>query len=200
MAGKTMLRYSPIALALMGGMLGTDNASAIPSNGCYASVGPCAVDDTYNVSANATLTVAALGLLDNDNGNVLTVTTFSGATSHGMANVAANGSFTYVPTTGFSGVDSFTYEVTDDYGNNVSAQVNITVLPVATTDSYNVGCQIGFQNSGWATPDNTAPTCSFSGSSVLANDIGSSLTLASNYASSQRGGDVTLNTQSGTFT
>jgi VCBS repeat-containing protein len=93
---------------------------------------PIAAGDKYSANQDTTLTVAAPGLLANDadvEGSPLTATIVTGA-AHGTATVAASGSFTYTPATGFVGADSFTYRVRDGvlYSNPVT--VSLTVLPV----------------------------------------------------------------------
>ena len=54
-----------------------------------------------------------------------------------------DGSFNYAPNSGFTGVDSFTYEGTDQIGNSVAATVSITVhaatsVPTAYGGTYGV--------------------------------------------------------------
>ncbi|HNP52331.1 MAG TPA: PKD domain-containing protein, partial [Nitrosomonas nitrosa] len=70
---------------------------------------PVAVDDNYAVHANETLIVSAAGgLLANDtdaDGDALSVVSFA-APSNGTLNVAADGSFTYNPNTGFVGSET----------------------------------------------------------------------------------------------
>ena len=91
---------------------------------------PTAVDDTYGVDVDGTLSVnVEAGVLANDadvDGDTLTVALASDVTN-GTLSLAADGSFTYTPTVGFHGTDSFSYTVSD--GDLVSgpADVNITV-------------------------------------------------------------------------
>src|SRR5262249_45200522 len=73
------------------------------------------VDDAYSVNQNATLTVAAPGVLGNDTevyGTSLTAALVNGP-STGSLNLNANGGFTYTPPTNFSGIVSFTYQAND---------------------------------------------------------------------------------------
>jgi len=102
------------------------------------SSAPVANADAYRTAANTALSIPAPGVLSNDNGAGLTVN-FSSPASHGTAAVLANGSFTYTPTAGFSGIDSFTYTANNGATSNV-ATVTLTVSlpPVAAADSYNV--------------------------------------------------------------
>jgi large repetitive protein len=60
-----------------------------------------------------------------------------GRPQHGTAVINADGTVTYVPDRGFTGTDSFTYEVVDADGNVAAATVHVIVpgppLPVPTT-------------------------------------------------------------------
>jgi VCBS repeat-containing protein len=94
-----------------------------------ANVAPVAVDDTYNVDQDETLTVLAPGVLGNDtDGNNDPLTAVLGnPVSHGTLTLNTDGSFTYTPTTGFSGTDSFTYQANDGSINSNMAAVTVTV-------------------------------------------------------------------------
>ena len=79
--------------------------------------------------------------------------------SHGSLTLNPNGGFSYTPTAGYVGPDSFTYQANDGTANSNTATVSLTVTatntaPVAANDSY-------------ATPKNTTLTCA---PGVLAND------------------------------
>ena len=96
---------------------------------------PVAVDDFYTVLGNTTLNTPAPGLLVNDSdpeSNPLTVNTMPvTGPSNGVVVLSADGSFTYTPTTGFSGVDSFEYEISDGQGGTTTATAYIDVsVPV----------------------------------------------------------------------
>jgi VCBS repeat-containing protein len=95
---------------------------------------PVANPDTYTTNENTALTIAAPGVLANDTdieGNPLTAVLVAGPVS-GTLTLNSNGSFTYTPNAGFSGVDTFTYRATD--GTNVSAPVVVTITVVPSTE------------------------------------------------------------------
>lgn len=81
---------------------------------------PVAVDNTYATGLDTPVTVnAAQGVLNNDtdpNGTAgLTVNpTPASNPANGSVNLNADGSFTYTPNAGFTGSDTFTYQVCDD--------------------------------------------------------------------------------------
>ena len=93
---------------------------------------PVAVDDSYAAEKDATLTIAAPGVLANDSDvdrTALTVVPMTGA-AHGTLNLHPDGSFTYTPATGFVGTDSFTYAVSDGALQSNIATATITVSAV----------------------------------------------------------------------
>ena len=74
---------------------------------------PTASDDTYSTDSNTPLsTDAAHGLLANDSSATLGFIVTQ-APAHGSIVINADGSFTYIPTAGFSGADTFSYTVSD---------------------------------------------------------------------------------------
>lgn len=106
---------------------------------------PVAVNDSYSTAIGAALTVnAANGVLSNDSDPENAVLTASVVTSplNGSLILNANGSFTYTPTIGFIGVDTFTYRASDGTLNSNLATVTINIQgttntpPVANNDNY----------------------------------------------------------------
>ena len=79
----------------------------------------------------AALTQAAAGgLLTNDTGAGIAETGIVTPPAGSVA-VSATGSFVYTPVADYSGPDSFTYRISDEYGRTTTATVAITVNPVA---------------------------------------------------------------------
>src|SRR5690242_18539348 len=106
---------------------------------------PVAVDDSYQATGNTTLSIsAAAGVQANDiNHDMLPLTSSVVASpSHGSLTLNADGSFSYTPTSGYSGPDSFGYHDTDFAGTSNTATVSITIsnpnAPIAVNDSYSV--------------------------------------------------------------
>lgn len=95
---------------------------------------PSVLPDSYATSKNQTLNVAqASGVLANDSdpdGDTLTAILITDPT-HGTLNLSGNGSFTYVPATGYTGSDIFTYRVTDGSSTSALASVALTISPAA---------------------------------------------------------------------
>jgi len=93
---------------------------------------PIAQGDAYSVAMGATLTLdAATGVLANDSdadGDALTAALVASVT-HGSLSLNADGGFTYTPTAGYSGPDSFTYRANDGTADGNTATVVLTVTP-----------------------------------------------------------------------
>src|SRR5262249_52657126 len=91
---------------------------------------------SYSTAFNIALTVAAPGVLGNDNdpdGDTLTAAVTTGPT-HGSLTLNADGSFTYTPNATFSGTDSFRYTANDGHGNGATATATIAVAAPPGTD------------------------------------------------------------------
>jgi len=119
-------------------------------------VPPIAQDDHYGVFMNNTLTVNNIeGILANDfdpNLDDFVVTQLSDV-SYGILSLdTADGSFVYTPNTGWTGIDTFTYKLTDDDGDSDTATVFLSVV-----DSNNPPVDIGLSNNQFDnnSPDNT---------------------------------------------
>ena len=90
---------------------------------------PTALPDSYNVAFNTALSVNAPGVLANDSdpeGQLLKAIKVKEA-AHGTLSLAENGSFTYTPTTSYSGPDSFTYKANDGSLDSEVVAVSLTV-------------------------------------------------------------------------
>jgi uncharacterized repeat protein (TIGR01451 family) len=99
---------------------------------------PVAVDDPLVTDEDTAKTINVLGNDSDPDEDTLTVTGESDG-EHGTAACLANGDCTYTPEAGYSGADSFTYDISDGHGGTARATVNVTVnevnhLPVAVDD------------------------------------------------------------------
>ncbi|OGO23305.1 MAG: hypothetical protein A2144_12865 [Chloroflexi bacterium RBG_16_50_9] len=100
-----------------------------------------AVNDAFTVIKDTVLMVAAPGVLTNDsdaNGDPLTAVLVSGV-SQGSLTLNSNGSFTYTPTAGYAGSDSFTYKANDGKADSNTATVTITITQSGATFGLNSG-------------------------------------------------------------
>ncbi|WP_028047466.1 Ig-like domain-containing protein [Cellulomonas sp. URHE0023] len=96
-------------------------------------------DDAGTIAPNRPHVVPGRGLLTNDHGTSLVVTSV-GTPAHGSVVVSPTGGYTYTPAPGWGGTDTFTYSAVDGSGQPVSATVTVRVtapvqLAAATDDS-----------------------------------------------------------------
>jgi len=134
-----------------------------------ANAPPVANPDTYSVNQDATLTVAAPGVLGNDtdpDADTLHAVLVTNA-ANGNVVLNADGSFTYTPSPGFACLDSFTYKANDGLADSNIVTVTINVLdtqapsltasvavPVLWPPNHNL-VNVGF---GFSTADNGCGT------------------------------------------
>ena len=118
------------------------------------NIAPIAVADSYNVATNTPLVIAAAGVLSNDtdaNSNPLTAVLVANVTNGTLA-LAPNGGFTYTPTTGYTGPDSFTYKANDGEFDSNTVTVSFTVS--APTSQLLVNGSFELDYSGWTNTGN----------------------------------------------
>jgi hypothetical protein len=102
-----------------------------------------AAPDAVNDSATTTTGVAkSFNVLANDTKDAdktLAVTTTSPSAAHGAVSCATNGDCTYTPTSGWSGVDTFTYGVSDGTHTDTATvsveTVDVRSISIASTPS-----------------------------------------------------------------
>jgi hypothetical protein len=91
---------------------------------------PVSADDSYNVLQDTVLNGSTVLTNDTDaDSDPLSAIPVSGA-SNGTLNLNSDGTFTYTPSAGFFGIDSFTYAATDGTATGNTATVTITVQEV----------------------------------------------------------------------
>ena len=106
---------------------------------------PVAQDDAYCIGKNLVLDVAVPGFLANDfdpDGDSVAAVALTASPAHGSVSAFVDGHFSYTPATGFTGTDSFTYQIAAN-GAYVVGTATITVFdpnraPLATADYYYV--------------------------------------------------------------
>lgn len=106
---------------------------------------PVTNPDAYTIGMNGLLTVLQPGVLANDmdpEGNLMRAMLVE-STEHGTLTLNPSGSFVYAPSAGWSGVDGFTYSVTDGLLSSATQTVTLTVTatnvpPVAAVDEFSV--------------------------------------------------------------
>ncbi|KOY52684.1 Ig-like domain-containing protein [Polaribacter dokdonensis] len=171
---------------------------------------PFAVDDTITIDQDTTQNI---DVLSNDSfgtdgaaqNEALTVPANSDL--GGLLSVA-NNLVVYTPASGFVGVDSFTYTITDDSGDTATADVTITITEIATNNGIPTAVEDAItvnQNSlentidvlvnddyGTDGPNDTHPLTFANGSMVNASAKGGILTIGDNGTPNDLSDDVIL--------
>lgn len=92
-----------------------------------------AVDDVAKVNQESTVNINVLG---NDKGQYLKIDSFSQG-SNGAVKQSPEGGLRYTPNTGYSGLDSFTYRITDGKASD-TAVVTVSVDPIVNPCQSNL--------------------------------------------------------------
>lgn len=104
---------------------------------------PRAVDDSYTWLPNQSITIPAPGVIGNDVNTTGVSSVLVNTVSHGSLTLYSDGSFTYQPTAGFSGTDTFTYYLQRGVSFSNTATVSIYVPPASLTVNVNQRLGIG---------------------------------------------------------
>ena len=180
----------------------TPGGTATSTTNFVVRVAPTTVADAYTVQPGATL---AGNVLSNDIGTNLVAILIIRPT-HGTLALNPDGSFTYQPTAGYSGPDSFIYYACDPTppllcGNPVT--VSITVLgslaPTITTFNPNTG-PVGTQVTITGTNLSGATAVRFNGTAASSFVVNSATSITAVVAAGTTTGLVSVTTPSGTAT
>jgi hypothetical protein len=125
----------PCSLAIdANGDLYTSGMVRAASFGCQTmfehwAQAPIANYDSYSLAHNGTLTVATPGVLANDTFSHGATATLHTGPTHGTLTLQPGGAFTYKPTSGYTGTDTFQY-VAGKSGGGGSSNVAIVTITV----------------------------------------------------------------------
>ena len=168
-------------------------AIAISSNGGSSNTAPVANADTFTVeSDSASTNFPVLGNDTDADGDNLSITGISAISAGGTVNV--NGTeIAYQPAAGFSGVETFTYAISDGNSGAASAQVTVTVnaaaptntAPVANDDSFTVDEDSSATNFNVLNNDTDAENDTLTISSISGISNGGTATISGNVISYQ---------------
>jgi len=95
---------------------------------------PDAVDDSAETTTDTPVDIDVTGNDSDPEGDPISVTDV-GTPANGLAALTGPGLIAYTPDTSFNGVDEFTYELSDSYGDTDVATVVVTVSPPAPPDA-----------------------------------------------------------------
>ena len=101
---------------------------------------PVAVDDSYSVAPGTTLVVPAPGVLANDQeyDPVHTAIALFTNPAHGVVTLMIDGGFTYTPAAGFTGTDSFVYQLTTYPAGSAYSWVSQATVTIDVTSTPGV--------------------------------------------------------------
>lgn len=112
---------------------------ALIGDGEPENLKPRANDDAYLVAQDETLSVSAPGVLENDSdpeGDEL-VASIEALPSNGAVVLSGDGGFTYEPSSGFSGIDQFSYRANDGKRSDVATvEVSVAASAVPPTIEF----------------------------------------------------------------
>ena len=97
------------------------------------------MDDSVTLATGVATSISVLSNDSDPDGNKLSIASVT-VPSHGTAVISGN-TITYTPTSGFSGVDSFSYTIDDGAGGRASAKVIANIMnsaPLAKDDAVTV--------------------------------------------------------------
>lgn len=97
---------------------------------------PTATNDLFTTAESTALnTTVAVNDADPDGNNLIYTTAAIVSPSFGNVTINSNGTFNYIPNTGFSGSDSFTYQVCDDGTPSLCATATVTINVTPVNDA-----------------------------------------------------------------
>ncbi len=117
----------------------TSNTATVSINVTPVDDAPVAVNDSATTQGDP----VKIGVLNNDqnvDAGTARITSFT-QPANGTVTLNADNTFTYVPDTGFSGVDSFSYTIQDLAGNKATALVSVTVENPLSSRSLSDGTE-----------------------------------------------------------
>ncbi|MDB5339015.1 MAG: outer rane adhesin like protein, partial [Planctomycetaceae bacterium] len=190
------------------GFFGTDSFSFVANDGHLTSnagtisitvhaVAPVAQNGTLNVQENASQngTLSAAG----GNGGSLTYSQGTVHAHHGLVTIQSNGTFTYTPSQGFAGTDSFSFVASDGQLTSNNGLVTITVQAVEDTPSFDLdvnqsvtlGTKTAVRLDSSASLTNVSPQIDFTHASILVSTFNAGL-ARDTLAILKKGAGVTL--------
>ncbi|MEO8617436.1 MAG: Ig-like domain-containing protein [Luteolibacter sp.] len=126
----------------------------VTSTGSPPNTAPVAFAESYSTNLNTPLAIPSAGVLANDQdaeSNTLSAVLDAGP-GHGGVILNPNGSFTYTPTIGYAGSDSFTYHANDGILNSNIVTVAITITAPIADALVNGSFESNY--SGWVAAGN----------------------------------------------
>ncbi len=122
----------------------TDPSSAYDKDTVFitvTSINDTPIANTDSVTIQEDSTLIGFNVLDNDfdtDGDPLIINTTPIVTTlHGSLSINSDGTFIYTPTTAYSGVDSFRYEICDNGNPSLCAQTSV-IITIIPAEDYSI--------------------------------------------------------------
>ncbi len=147
-----------------------------------ANVGPAAVGDQFAGSHDRNITGNVLVNDSDTDGGILTASVKTGPT-RGTLTLNEDGTFTYVPATGFVGADSFEYIVADGQGGTSVGIVNLTITnagPEAVDEGFSLVYGQGLTGNLLANDTDADGDALTTSDGTYATSAGGTITVAEN--------------------
>jgi len=146
-------RGVPVGTKSIEVLLTANRSGGISSDGFFDEISlqlstVVAAEDTYTTISGLLFTVdTSVGVLKNDSasdGSTLAASLVNDP-SHGVLNLNADGSFSYTPEAGFTGIDTFTYRAFDGTSLSAPTNVAIAVSPISVSNPNVIEGNTGVQ-------------------------------------------------------
>lgn len=139
---------------------------------------PVAIDDRVSTPAGVRLEVAAPGVRANDLHNHAPVSAFDPVSLNGgTVSVEPSGAYSYTPSDGYAGLDSFSYWLQNGLGSSMATvEIDVTAPVAAVDDAYetaiatSVSGNVLTNDSGWPRPQALLHTAPAAGTLMLNAD------------------------------
>ncbi|CAG0931401.1 Collagenase ColH [Thermoflexales bacterium] len=115
-----------------------DNIAVETTTLAPLNLDPIAVADTSTTTVGVPVTINVLANDSDPDGDPLSVIAITPPLS-GTAAINLDNTITYTPTSGFAGIDAFTYTISDGRGGTDTAVVTVGISPALTCNLYPIG-------------------------------------------------------------
>jgi hypothetical protein len=138
-----------LAYIVKGGTMALYTTANLPFKVTTYNYPPVAVKDLTTLPMNSSITIDVLSNDTDPENNTLTIASV-GTPGHGTA-VISSGKILYTPTVGYFGPDSFSYTISDGFGNTSTINVDATILEIVpyTAIKPRPYYIIGMANGAW---------------------------------------------------
>lgn len=114
-----------------GGTASATVVITVNANGTGGNTKPIAATDFATIAVDAKAIINVLANDSDADGDTLSISSFDEVSANGGSISLVDGTLSYIPKAGFTGVDTFTYTISDGQGGTATGSVKITVGDVS---------------------------------------------------------------------